>query len=553
MSTRTAWRYDREEAASPNGVVAAKHELAAEAGAEVLREGGNAVDAVVTAGFVAGVVEPFMSGLGGGGFLVAHFPERGESFVVDHAMVAPAAATPGMYSLAAGGSDADMFGWHAVAGDANIHGHLAAAVPGTVAGLTLALEEFGTLSRQRALAPAITYASNGFDISWHTGLMIGLDLALLNRFPATRATFTNNGYVPTPYPGWRKPLRQPALAETLRLIADQGARAFYEGRPARAIAEEMRAHGGLISEEDLAGYQPIVVEPLRGSYRGNEVLTSPPASGGPTVLETLHLMEQAALSSMGHNSAEALHWIAESCLQAFTDRLALLADPAFVDVPWATLVSEEYAVDQAATFAPDRVRTPAPALPTPIPRMNTTHVSAVDRWGNSASLTSTLLGSWGSGVTVAGTGVLLNNGMMWFDPVPGHPNSIAGGKKPLANMAPTIVLDGNRACLSVGAMGGRRILNALPQIIANVLDYGMGMQAAISAPRIDCSTGIIQASSRFPAETITALRRIGHTVEVLEEDMLSFEFGSPVGVQNDGGTLRGGANLFYPAMAIAVH
>jgi gamma-glutamyltranspeptidase/glutathione hydrolase len=168
------------------------------------------------------------------------------------------------------------------------------------------------------------------------------------------------------------------------------------------------------------------------------------------------------------------------------------------------------------------------------------------------SLTQTLLSLWGSRVTAPGTGVLLNNGMMWFDPIPGRPNSIAGGKKPLANMAPMLVLDGNRSVLSLGAMGGRRILNALPQIIANVVDYNMGMQAAISAPRIDCSTGIVQASSRIPPDTIAALRQTGHTVEVIEEDMLSFEFGSPVGVQNDGGTLRGGANLYYPAMAVAI-
>ncbi|MCA9880717.1 MAG: gamma-glutamyltransferase family protein, partial [Thermomicrobiales bacterium] len=471
---------------------------------------------------------------------------------IDHAMVAPAAATASMYPLAAGGRDADMFGWHKVDGDANIHGHLSAATPGAVAGLTLALEEYGSLSRQRALAPAIRYATDGFDVSWHTALMIGLDLALLNRFPATRAVFTNDGYVPTPYPGWRKPLRQPELADTLRLIADHGARAFYEGAPARAIAQEMREHGGLITEDDLARYRPVVSEPLHGGYRGFEVLTSPPASGGPTVLETLNLLEVADLASMGHNSAEALHWIAESCLQAFTDRLALLGDPSFVGAPWETLCSREYAVAQAASFAPHAVRSPSSALPTPIPRMNTTHVSAIDRWGNSASLTSTLLGGWGSGVTVPGTGVLLNNGMMWFDPVPGRPNSIAGGKKPLANMAPMLLLQDNRPLLSLGAMGGRRILNALPQIIANVVDYNMGMQAAISAPRIDCSTGIVQASSRISPNTILALQQIGHTVQVIEEDMLSFEFGSPAGVLNDGGVLRGGANLFYPAMAIAM-
>lgn len=532
-------------------MVAAKHELAAEAGAEVLRDGGNAVDAAVTAGFMAGVVEPFMSGLGGGGFLVAHFPQRGESVVIDHAMVAPAAASPAMYALAASGTDADMFGWRQVAGDANIHGHLAAAVPGTVAGLTLALQEYGTLSRQRALAPAISLAEGGFDVSWHTALMIGLDLALLNRFAPTRDIFTHQGYVPTPYPGWRQPLRQPDLAATLRLVADKGAPAFYEGAPARAIAAEMRAHGGLITEEDLAGYRPVVTEPLRGSYRGCEVLTSTPASGGPTVLETLNLMARTDLAALGHNSAAALHWIAESCRQAFADRLVLLGDPNFVDSPWAELISPAYAARQATSFAPDRVRQPEPGLPQPMPRMNTTHVSAIDRWGNSASLTSTLLGCWGCGVTAPGTGVLLNNGMMWFDPVPGQPNSIAGGKKPLANMAPTIVLDGDRARLSLGAMGGRRILNALPQIIANVIDFGFGMQAAISAPRIDCSTGVVDVSSRLSPETIETLREMGHVVQVLEEDMLSFEFGSPVGVLSDGQTLRGGANPYYPAMAVA--
>ena len=552
MSHRTTWRFDRDEATSPNGVVAAKHELAAEAGAEVLREGGNAVDAVAAAGFVAGVVEPFMSGVGGGGFLVAHFPERNERVVVDHAMVAPSAAAPNMYSLAGSGTDSDMFGWQKEQDDANIHGYLAAAVPGTVAGLAMALEAFGTFPLQRALAPAIRHAETGFDVSWHTALMIGLDLKLLNRFPATRATFTNDGYVPTPYQGWRRPLRQPELAATLRLIADKGPRAFYEGAPARAIAEDMRAHGGLITEEDLARYQPTISKPLSGAYRGFEVLTSPPASGGPTVLETLNLMEQADLAAHGHNSPEALHWIAEACLQAFADRLALLGDPVFVDAPWELLISKAYAADQVATFAPDRVRKPAPGVTAPVPRMNTTHVSAIDRWGNSASLTSTLLGSWGSGVTVPGIGVLLNNGMMWFDPVPGRPNSVAGGKKPLANMAPTLVLEDNQPFLSLGAMGGRRILDALPQIIANVVDYNMGMQAAISAPRIDCSTGSVQASSRIPAETIEALRQFGHTVEILEEDMVSFEFGSPVGVQNDGGVLRGGANTYYPAMAIAI-
>jgi gamma-glutamyltranspeptidase / glutathione hydrolase len=555
VSLRTDWVYDRTEATSRHGMVAAKHPLAAEAGAEILREGGNAVDASVVAGFVAGVVEPFMSGIGGGGFLVAHLPSRNETVVVDHAMVAPRAASPDMYPLA-GGTDASLFGWPAVVDDANITGHRAAAVPGTAAGLSLALERFGTIPLERALAPAIRFAEEGFLPTWHTTLMIGIDLALLNRFPASRAIFTGDGYPPNPYPGIRKPLRQRDLARTLRTIATEGARAFYEGPLAHAIADEMRANGGLIDEADLAGYQATTVAPLCSTYRGREVVTTPTASGGPTVLETLNMMEGAELAALGHNSPAALHEIAESCRQSFADRFAYLADPNFVPVPVDELISKNYAGEQRDKFDSSRARemvTPGePSANWGAPRMTTTHVSAIDSQGNAVSLTSTLLGGWGCGVTVPSTGILLNNGMMWFDPQPGQPNSVAGGKKPLANMAPVLVLDDNRPIMSLGAMGGRRILNALPQIISNVLDHGMGMQAAITAPRIDCSTGIVQASSRIPVDTLSALEAMGHQIEPLEEDVLGFEFGSPVGILVDGDTLRGGANPYYPAMAVGL-
>lgn len=565
MPTQTTWLFDRVEATSTFGMVAAKHELAAQAGAEVLQEGGNAVDATVAAGFVAGVVEPFMSGVGGGGFLVAHFPATGEQVMVDHAMVAPHAATPEMFPLDEG-LDEGMFAWPKVVDSANMYGHRAAAVPGSVAGLCLALEQFGTMPLSRVLAPAIRHAADGFPVSWHTVLMIALDLALLNRFPATRALFTNDGVPPTAYLGLRTPLQQPELAETLRQVATQGPRVFYEGPIAKAIAAEMRAGGGLIDEEDLGRYQATIGEPLRGAYRGIEVLASPTASGGPTVLETLNLMEQVDLATLGHNTPAALHWIIESCRQAFADRFAYLADPTFVDVPVGTLTSAGYAAAQGELFSAIRARedvlpggvSAAAASPGSdpatwgAPRMTTTHVSAIDRHGNSASLTTTLLGGWGCGVTVPGAGVLLNNGMMWFDPVPGNANSVAGGKKPLANMAPVVLIDNNRPVMSLGAMGGRRILNALPQIISNVVDHGMGMQAAITAPRVDCSTGIAQASSRIPLETLHSLRSMGHQIEVIEEDVLGFEFGSPVGVLVDRRTLRGGANPYYPAMAVGI-
>lgn len=344
-------------------MVAAKHPLAAEAGLDALREGGNAVDAAIVAAFVAGVVEPFMSGIGGGGFLVAHFPERGESIVVDHSMVAPRDATPDMYPLAEG-TDEGLFGWQAVVDGANMIGHRAAAVPGTVAGLALALERFGTMPLSRALAPAIRYAEEGFPVSWHTALNIALDLTKLNRFPASRAIYTDEGFPPNPYPSLRQPLQQRDLALTLRTIATEGPRAFYEGPIARAIADEMRAHGGLIDEGDLARYEATLVSPLQSTYRGRAVLTSPTASGGPTILETLNLMEGAEFSALGHNSPAALHQIAESCRQVFVDRFAYLADPDFVPVPIDGLIAKPYASMLRERFQSSRARQEiSPATP----------------------------------------------------------------------------------------------------------------------------------------------------------------------------------------------
>lgn len=567
MADRATWILDRTEAVGRVGMVAAKHPLAAEAGIDVLRRGGNAIDAAVTSAFVVSVVEPFMSGLGGGGFLVAHLPSHDERVVVDYSMIAPRNASPEMFELA-GGTDLGLFGWPAVVDDANIVGHRAVAVPGTVAGLALALERFGTISLAEALAPAIRFAEAGFPVSWHTALYITIDLSTLNRFPTTRAVFTVDGVPPSPLPGVTTPLRQPDLAATMRAIAADGPRVFYEGPFARALASEMRANGGLLDEEDLRGYQARVVEPLRGDYRGVEVLATPAASGGPTVLETLNLMAREDLSQLGHNSVESLHVIAEASRQAFVDRFAYLADPDFVQVPTERLIAPDYAASQWSSFTSSSARPTVRAgeramlevshsLESSEPgyggdRMTTTHISTMDSDGNTVSLTQTLLSGWGSRVTVPGTGVLLNNGMMWFDPVPGRPNSVDGSKRPLANMAPVILLRDGQGYLSLGAMGGRRILNALPQIISSIVDHDLGVQAAITAPRVDYSTRSLQASDRIPQPVLAGLRKLGHPVVSTEEHVLSFEFASPVGVVRDGNTLRGGANPFYPAMAIGL-
>ncbi|MFM9105810.1 MAG: gamma-glutamyltransferase family protein [Chloroflexota bacterium] len=522
MTGETRWMLDRAEAVSAAGMVAAKHPLAARAG--------------------------------------------GEQAVVDFGMIAPRAAAPDMFPLA-GGANPGMFGWPSVVDDANLHGSRSIAVPGAPAGFALAAGRFGTMPLADLLQPAIRLAEDGFLPNWHTTLNTATDLWLIVRHPETTRIFAPGGIPWSPLPGMRTPLRQPDLARTLREFAAGGPDAFYTGAIAGRIVREVRETGGILDAEDFAAYRASVVAPLRGRYRGLEILATPAASGGPTVLQTFNQLEGADLAGLGHNSLPALHEIAEACRGAFVDRFTWLADDRQVEVPLAALLSPEYAAERRAELRPDRARMPllpgdrarlgvGHALGRSVaaygaPRMTTTHVSVIDRHGNAASLTNTLLSGWGSGVTAPGTGVLLNNGMMWFDPEPGRPNSVAGGKRPLSNMAPVVVVRGGEAFMSLGAMGGRRILNAIPQIVANVADFGMGMQAAITAPRIDLSTGALQASDRIPAATLAALAAMGHDVQPIEEDVLGFEFASPAGVLRRDGVLFGGANPYYPAWAAA--
>ncbi|MBX6341790.1 MAG: gamma-glutamyltransferase family protein [Thermomicrobiaceae bacterium] len=452
--------------------------------------------------------------------------------------------------------------------DLNIHGPLSAAVPGTVAGLALAAERYGTMPLADLIQPAIRLAREGFPVSWHTSYEIAQDLALLNRYPSTRAIFTQDGrpWPVRPFEG-APPYRlvQRDLADTLEAIARGGADAFYRGEIAQAIDRGMRDLGGIITADDLASYEVRVSAGLAGDYRGHRVVTPQAPSGGPTLHESLRMMALADLRAMGHNTVETLHYLIEAFRQAFVDRFAYLADPAFVEVPVEALTSEAYAQEQAATFGTrarrevepgDRARLGvthhlARSMPAYGRPGDTTHLSVIDERRNAVSLTQTLLSLWGSRVVVPGTGILLNNGMMWFDPEPGRPNSIAPGKRPLANMCPTLVFDGDRVLMSVGAMGGRKIMNALAQIISNVVDHGMSIQPAITAPRVDCSVDVTAVSGRIDPAVVEGLRERGHRLQVVVEDLGGAPFASPCGVLvAPDGTLRGGANPYYPAMAI---
>ncbi len=574
MGGRTEWYVGRQEAIARGGMVAAKTTHAAEVGAAVLRDGGNAVDAAVATAFAAGVVEPWMSGIGGGGFLVAHLPDR-DQIVVEFPMLAPAAATPEMFPLAGSGADTALFGWPLVAGGANVAGPRAVALPGAVAGLALALERFGTISLAQALLPAIAFARDGVPVSWHTTLMIARDAAMLSRFPATAAIFLPDGAPPvTIEQAAPTLLRQTDLAATLEGIAADGPRAFYEGPIAEAIGAHLAAEGGLLTADDLRRYAPTITATTTATYAGHVVHTTGGGSGGTTLIESMNLLSAAGTGSLPQNSPEALHTMAQAFRQAFADRFAYLADPDYVEVPVETLIDPAYAIERVARFdaahlgpvetgLPDRVgirhglSTSIPGYATQPNQMadgSTTHLSVIDRHGGAVSLTTTLLSGWGSRVVVPGTGVLLNNGMMWFDPEPGRPNSVGGGKRPLSNMAPAIVTRNGNVVASLGSSGGRRIMNCNSQLVMNLVDHHQSIQGAIEQPRIDASTAELIVSQRLPSATRDALAARGHQIAIRDERLLLGDFASPAGVMAtaDGRYLGGADPYYFPAAAVGV-
>jgi len=574
LAERTEWVVNRTEATANAGMVAAKTAAAAEAGVAMLRRGGNAVDAAVATAFASAVVEPWMNGLGGGGYMVVHLPDHAPS-VVEFPMVAPAGARPDDFPLAGHGTDTALFGWPSVKDQANIVGHRSVAIPGSVAGLALALETFGTRSLAETLDAAIHLATDGVPVTWHTTLSIARDLANLVRFPATAEIFCPAG-IPLATIEQDRPaiLRQPDLGRTLETIANEGPRVFYEGATAHAIVEHLAEHGATVTLEDFSSYQATIAPALTSRYGDHDIFTIGNGTGGTTLVEILNLFSAAGVDRLDHNSVDALHVMALSLRQAFADRFAYLADPDVVAVPLDSLTSLDYAAEQAATFdrhragvttagRPDRLGVShglgvsMPAYAGQSPQMSdgsTTHLSVIDRDGGAVSLTTTLLGGWGSRVVAPGTGVLLNNGMMWFDPEPGRPNAVGGGKRPLSNMAPLIVAKQGRVTASIGASGGRRILACNAQIVANLLTHGLTIQPAMSAPRIDASTLDLHISRRLPESTRDQLAAWGHHVIVRDERLFTGEFASPVGVAVDTrGRFTGGADPFYfPATVIGI-
>ena len=453
-----------------------------------------------------------------------------------------------------------MVGFSGVADEANAYGALSVATPGMVRGMAVALERFGTLGLADTLAPAIQFAEEGLPVDWYQGMLIASQQAVLRRDEETARIFLADGLPPAPLFGSAVSprIKQPDLGRTLRRVAEYGADAFYRGEVAERMVAHVQSLGGILTLDDLARYQPTVVDPLVIGYRDVELVLLPFQAGGTHVGEAFAILNGFDLAETGHNTASSLHVIAESSRRATADRAAYVGDPDFVSIDWARLTSSEYAAERRAEIDLRRASRPGPgagiarepAVSVGAGALGadgcTTHLSVVDGDGNMVSITQTLTLIFGSVVTVPGTGVLLNDSMNLFDPRPGGPNAVGSGKRPASNMAHVIAVRDGVPVLAVGAPGGRLILDTCLQMTLDVVDYGLDIQAACAAPLIDCSGPELLADDRLPAATLRGLRERGHAVHDVPVSFSPRQFASPTGVAVDADTgLRfGGADPF---------
>ncbi len=520
-------------------MITAPQPEAVEAGASVLRDGGNAIDAVLACAFTQGVVDPLMCGIGGLGTLQIYDPASGQHLVLDGLSTCPAACREDMWAADFERECADGYGY-VVKGNVNELGHRAVTTPGILRVFAAAHAEFGRTPWQKLFAPAIEFAEQGWMIRPHVAGMFALNETAYGRRPyIDKLNLTPDGrrlYVRPDGTPKRvgDPVRNPDLAATLRGIARDGVEAFYTGDLAQRIAADMAAHGGLMTLQDLAKFTPQRRAPLAIPYRGRRIAVTPPPGGGIMVAEMLRFLERFDLVALGHNSADYIGIVAETMKIAGRDKDEKIGDPAFVPPPLEELLSDEYADACAA-----RIRRGEKASLTRVTAdaKNTTTVSCVDAAGMVVSLTHTL--GVPSGVIPPGTGFMLNGAMNWYDPRPGRAGSIAPGKRRFSSMTPTIVFEGDTPVATLGAPGGAWIGVAILQVLLNVLDWGMTMQEAVSAPRFSATTDVIDISNRIPRHVQRALEANGYEVR---RSPLSFPFAAPHGITMWDGVLEGGAD-----------
>ena len=518
-SQLAANRYDSSNAIfhpvyGKNGMVASEQGLATQVGLDILKQGGNAIDAAVAVGFALAVVLPNAGNIGGGGFMVLHDDKTGKDVAIDFREIAPAKASRDMYLDNQGN----------VIDGKSLFTHDASGVPGTVAGMEYALKQWGTMPLSKVLEPAIKLADKGFIVSDVLAQTLKEEKSTLGKWSSSKAIFFKNG----------EPLKsgdllvQKDLAKSLRLIAKQGAKAFYQGEIATKIAKEMQLHGGTMTLEDLKAYKVVERQPIIGDYRGYKVVTMPPpSSGGVHLIEILNMLEHYPIKEDGVNSAKNIHHMAESMKLAYADRSEYLGDPDFVKIPVAGLTSKAYANERVKTIDDNKARlssTIKPGKPQPYESDQTTHFSVMDKAGNAVAVTYTLNLNFGSGIVVEGTGILLNNEMDDFSVKPGVPNAfgLVGGtanaieakKRPLSSMTPTIVMKNNKPWLVTGSPGGARIITTVLQSVVNTIDHEMNPAEAIITPRVHHQwlPDELRVEEGISPDTIKLLQDKGHKV-----------------------------------------
>jgi gamma-glutamyltranspeptidase/glutathione hydrolase len=510
--TIETWQIRKPAVESESGMVVSQHFEASQAGARVLTEGGNAVDAAVTAAVTIGTVEPWMSGLGGGGHMLVYLADEQRAYDVDFTMRVPMALDPDDYPQAPG-TDSDLFGWPAVADNRNVVGPYSFAVPGFVDGMATALERFGTRSWRESLAPAIELARRGMSADWYATLKIAAAAPHLRDYVESARVYLPGGHVPAGEWGGPVPrITLGNLAATLERLSEAGPRDFYEGQVSGELVSDFDRLGSCIGAADLAEYRAVIVPAQNFRYRGAVVHASTELTGAPTLRRTLELLSRR--TSPGTEPDAAMYaGYASSLLEAYAERLETLGDDGEATVPTCT-----------------------------------THMSVVDGDGNMVALTQTLLSVFGSKVVLPATGILMNNGIMWFDPRPGRPNSLGPGKRPLTNMCPTVVDTNDGVRFAVGASGGRRIMPAVMQLISFMVDFGMSVDDACHQPRLDVSgTPLVTVDARLPRDVSDSLAE-QHTVVGAQNGIYPALFACPNLVARDErrGVNFGGAFVMSP-------
>ena len=544
-------------------MVVAQHLTAAQIGVEVMERGGNAVDAAITGAFAIGVLLPMWNGIGGGGVMVVHMAD-GSGGSVDFGMQAAGLANAEMYEVE---DQLDVIGpsrrfsWPKVKNNANTEGYASISIPGTVAGLATALEKWGTIDLDQAVAPAVKLAREGFPLPRTMALALAEKYELLSRFPATAAVYLNNGSPRSTGSNFV----QAEYAETLERLGRVGASDMYGGETSARIAEDIEKNGGYLRLSDFEQYRPIVHDQaMSGTYRGLDMSGVGGPCGGPPVFEILNILSSFDIVGMGHGSADFLHTMIESVKLTSVDRFSFMGDPAVYGFPIDVLADPEYAKSRAKEIDPAKAQDFAAGDPWPFagvskpadfpspggvaPDDGTTHLTTADKHGNMVALTQTNVAF--SGVLNPGVGVMMNDAMSWSVPIPGTVNSIAPHARALNNMTPVIIHENGRAVMALGASGGRRIWPGIVQMIVNRVDFEMGLQEALEQPRFHVESDDPVIDPRFGEQVLADLKNRGHNYELPPKEFVIWPFAEPNGIVKDEGVWKSGLTpLFKPTHA----